>query len=182
MIHDLENYQPYNEQETTDLMLMQQGGGEEALSRTHPHYHFTSSAWIVNANRTKVLMAYHKVYQSYAWLGAHNDGDTNFLRVCLKAIQKESGLTRVKVLSSVPFSIEILSVQGHMKNEHYVSSHLHYNLTYLIEADENESWDANVNLKWIDVNDLDSWVQEEWMNEHVYKKLNQKLERWNLYV
>ena len=40
---------------------------------------------------------------------------------------EESGLTHVKFLSDEPFSIEILSVDGHMKKGHYVS-HLHLNV------------------------------------------------------
>ena len=47
-------------------------------------------------------------------------------------------VTLVQFLKDDPFSIEVLTVNGHIKNGVYVSSHLHYNITYLMEADDQE--------------------------------------------
>ena len=55
-------------------------------------------------------------------------------QVILKEIEEESGLTDVEFLSNDVFSLEILTVDGHEKRGEYVSSHLHLNVTYLLEA------------------------------------------------
>ena len=36
------------------------------------------------------------------------------------------------------FSLEVLTVDGHVKRGKYVSSHLHYNVTYLMEANDQD--------------------------------------------
>ena len=58
-------------------------------------------------------------------------------------------------------------------------SHVHLNLTYLLEVDENEllkiKADENSGVKWIDINDLETVVNEKWVLENVYKKIIDKL-------
>ena len=67
----LEKYQPYNEQEEKDLMVIQKLLAQESdiFERSCLFAHMTASAWVVNREKTKVLMAYHKIYDSWAWLG-----------------------------------------------------------------------------------------------------------------
>lgn len=80
-------------------------------------------------------MAYHRLYDSWAWLGGHADGDRDLLAVALREVREESGLTEVRPVSEDLYSLEILTVDGHEKHGRYVSSHLHLNVTYLLEAD-----------------------------------------------
>ncbi len=51
---------------------------------------------------------------------------------------EETGVTEIRVISEDIFSLEILTVDGHEKRGVYVPSHLHLNVTYLLEADEAE--------------------------------------------
>lgn len=50
------------------------------------------------------------------------------------------------------FSLEVLAVDGHFKKGEYISSHLHLNVTYLLESDEEETLykkeDENSSVKW----------------------------------
>ncbi len=46
----------------------------------------TASAWVVNRDRTKVLLAYHNIYNSWAWLGGHTDGERNLLSVAVREV------------------------------------------------------------------------------------------------
>ena len=66
-------------------------------------------------------MAYHKLYDSWAWLGGHADGDRDLLAVALREVREESGLTDVRPVSEQIYSLEILSVDGHEKWGRYVS-------------------------------------------------------------
>lgn len=83
-------------------------------------------------------MCYHNIYDSWIWLGGHTDGDSNLKNVILKEIKEESGLTNIRFLSENIFSLEVLTVAGHMKNGEYISSYLHLNLTFLLETNTTE--------------------------------------------
>ena len=149
----IEAFCPYNEQETADRLQMLQDIDTfpVLLTRDNATAHFTASCWIVNPDRTKVLMAYHNLYQSWAWLGGHADGMRDLLAVALKEASEESGVTAVPVSPEI-FSVEILGVAGHVKRGKYVVPHLHLNLTYLLEADDTDSIhikpDENSGVKW----------------------------------
>ena len=114
----IEKYQPYNEQEEKDKeeILRHLYESKHILTRENKNAHFTVSAWIVNEDRQKVLMAYHNIYQSFAWLGGHADGNADLKQVILKEIEEESGLTDVRFVSEDIFSLEILPVSGHEKS------------------------------------------------------------------
>lgn len=60
-----------------------------------------------------------------------------------------------------------------------MSTHVHLNLTYLLEVPETEvvriKEDENSGVKWINIDDVESVVSEKWVAENVYKKINEKL-------
>lgn len=184
LFEDIKNYQPYNEQEEKDkaFLLAALSSEKKIFTRENSFMHMTSSAWIVNKTRDKVLMAYHKIYKSFSWLGGHSDGNENLLEVAIKEAKEESGLTHVVPLSKEIFSLEVLTVDGHIKRNQYVSSHLHLNVTYLLEADEEEKLivkeDENSKLCWFSLDDAILASSEEWIRENIYKKLNEKLRRF----
>lgn len=176
----IEKFEPFNEQERADkeMMLEYMNTFEDVLTRENKMCHFTASSWIVNKERTKVLMIYHNIYQSWAWTGGHSDGDENLLHVALKEAEEESGLKNLKVLSDGIYSLEIVTVDCHTKNGKFVPSHLHLDCCYLLEADENEPLrikeDENSGVKWIDI-DKATQVTSEGKMVPIYQKLNDKL-------
>ncbi len=177
---NIEKYIPYNEQEKKDkeLMLKYIDLSKDVLTRENEAFHFSASNWIVNKEKTKVLMIYHNIYNSWAWTGGHADGDEDLLRVALKEAEEETGLKEIKLLSDGIFSLEILPVASHVKRGKYVASHLHLDCCYLFEADENASIrikeDENKAIKWVDIDDVANIVSEPWMVP-IYTKLNEKL-------
>lgn len=178
----IENYKPYNEQEEKDkqIMLKYIHTFDNVLTRENKFGHFTASSWAVNKERTKVLMIYHNIYQSWAWTGGHSDGEADLLKVAIKELKEETGVKDVKVLNNGNiFSLEILTVNGHIKKEKYVSSHVHLNLTYLLEVDERETLhikeDENSGVKWVQIEEVKNESEEDWIKEKIYTKLNQKL-------
>lgn len=181
LIKQIEQYQPYNEQEEQDkeVMLRFLREGEDVFSRKNTIAHFTASAWVISTDRTSILMAYHNLYDSWSWLGGHADGDEDLLRVALKEVKEESGIQEVSPLSKDIYSLEILTVDGHEKKGHYVSSHLHMNVTYLLEADKNQEIhkkeDENSAVGWFLIEEAVSKSSEPWFRDHIYNKLNQKL-------
>ena len=139
----------------------------------------TSSAWVVNHEKNKVLMAYHRIYDSWAWLGGHCDGNRDCLAVAMKEVKEEAGVKTVRPVSDEIFSLEVLSVDSHYKRGNYVPTHLHLNVTYLLEADENEKLqvkeDENSNVAWFGLGEAVEKSNEKWFRENIYTKLNKKL-------
>ena len=149
------------------------------LTRDNEQAHLTVSAWILNSDHNKVLMAYHNLYHSWAWLGGHADGNDDLVAVAYKEIKEESGIEKVRLLDDNIFSLEVLCVDGHMKKGKYVSSHLHLNITYLFEADDKQDIrikeDENSAIGWIAIDDIRNKVTEQWFMDNIYQKLIDKI-------
>ncbi len=181
LIRQIEQYQPGNEQEEQDkkFMLYCLKHQENIFSRENALVHMTASAWVVNKARTKVLMVYHNIYDSWSWMGGHADGEENLLSVALREVQEESGIRQVHPVTEDIYSLEVLTVDGHVKHGAYVSSHLHLNVTYLLEASEEESLhmkpDENSGVAWFGLEEAVKASSEPWFRERIYPKLNERL-------
>lgn len=177
----LEQYRPWNEQEERDQaeLLRRLQSGEDLYTRNNAAGHLTASAWVVSPDRRQVLMAHHNLYNAWSWLGGHADGDRDLLAVALREVREESGLETVRPVSPDIYSLEILTVDGHEKRGIYVSSHLHLNVTYLLEADPaapvRRKPDENSAVAWFGLEDAVAASSEPWMRERIYQKLNHKL-------
>ena len=177
LYEQIKTYTPANEQEQHDKeqMLAFMLANENCLTRENTVAHFTTSIWTVNKEHTKVLMVYHNIYDSWAWVGGHADGIEDLHEVALRELQEETGVKNARLISDEIFSLETLTVDGHMKKGNYVSSHLHFNVTYLAEADETETLvvkeDENQAVKWFTFEEALKASSEPWMVENVYKKL-----------
>ena len=180
-IRQIENYPPFNEQEEKDkaLILGWIRDNENAFSRKNTVAHITASAWVVNKDRSKVLMVYHNIYNSWSWLGGHADGETDLLSVAIREVKEEAGISNVRPVSEEIFSLESLTVDGHVKKGNYVSSHLHLNITYLLEADSEEQVsvkaDENSGVAWFSPEDALEKSTEPWFVVHIYSKLTKKM-------
>lgn len=170
------DYKAKNEQEEKDrqTMIMYHALFKDILTRNNEIAHVTCSAWVVNKDRTKVLMVYHNIYNAWCWTGGHADGDSNFIEVTRREVQEETGLKNVRLIVDDIISLECISVKGHMKRGKYVSSHIHLNLTFLFEADDSEKTsiktDENSGVKWIKNEDVLKESNERWMC-NVYQKI-----------
>ena len=184
LLQILERYAPFNEQEARDRAVLMGllRTGQDLWTRENEAAHLTASAWVVNGDRERVLMAYHNIYDSWSWLGGHADGERDLLAVAMREVREESGLARVAPVSEALFSLEILTVDGHEKHGRYVSSHLHLNVTYLLEADPSAAIrpkpDENSRVGWFSPADAVAASSEPWFREWIYTKLNDKLSRF----
>ena len=88
-------YAPVNAQEASDRRLILQYAEQfgNLFTRENEMAHLTASCWIVNPSRTKALLAYHNIYDSWAWLGGHADGMEDLLAVACKEANEESGIS-----------------------------------------------------------------------------------------
>lgn len=177
----IKNYRPWNEQERQDqaviLAFLEQN--PDAFYRTNLLAHMTASAWVVNPQRTRALLVYHRLYDSWSWAGGHADGEEDLLAVALREVREETGLQRLHPVTEDIYSLEVLTVDGHEKRGQYVPSHLHLNLTYLLEAEEDQPLRIceaeNSGVAWFSLTDALSASTEPWFVERIYNKLNEKL-------
>ena len=181
-INEIKEYIPYNEQEAADkeTILYSIENFNNLLTRENPLAHITSSGYIVNKDRTKVLMIYHNIYNSWSWTGGHADGDGDLLHVAIKEAKEETGIKNVKALDNKIFSLDVLTVQAHIKKGKNISSHLHLSVAYLLEADENDELtikeDENSGVKWIPIDEVSIYSTEENMIK-LYEKFNEKIKK-----
>ena len=181
LLEELEAYRPWNDQEERDRaeLLRRLRSGEALYTRDNAAGHLTASAWVVSPDLTQVLMAYHNLYDSWSWLGGHADGETDLLAVAIREVKEEAGIRHVQPVSKEIFSLESLTVDGHVKRGCYVSSHLHLNVTYLLEADSEEAVaikaDENSGVAWFTPEEALVKSTEPWFVEHVYAKLLEKM-------
>lgn len=175
----LKSFQPMNEQEEADqrVMLAYMEQFPNIYQRENSFAHITSSPWIMNHQKDKVLMIYHNIYRSWGWCGGHCDGDRDSIHVAIKEGKEETGLKHLQLVSDDILAIDVLPVPPHKKNGKFVSAHIHLNVTYLCCADENEAItikpDENSGVAWIPVNEMNAYVSEADMKV-VYEKLLKK--------
>lgn len=178
-IEELKTYVPTCEQEEMDKRVFLDciEKYDNVLTRDCSVCHFCSSAFIINKEHTKVLCIYHNIYNSWCWVGGHADGDDDLEYVAKKETTEETGLTNIKVLGTLA-AIDSLCVHSHIKRGKFVSSHLHLNYTYIIEADEKDKIrilpDENSKIGWLEFDELLEKSTEKHMIP-VYKKLIAKI-------
>lgn len=182
----IKNYITYNEDEDVEkeVFLEFLNNYDNYLSRDNKIGHITTSAVVLNKEHTKMLMCYHNIYDSWAWLGGHADGESDLIKKVKEEVQEETGIT-AKLLNDNPLSINIICVHPHYKNDKYVNSHLHFDISYLLEADENDTIkskdDENKAVAWVPLEQVILASTEEHMHP-VYNKILNKINDKTAYI
>lgn len=182
MLELLKKYIPKNEQEEIDKKAIIKfiESNHDYLERSNMIAHMSSSAIVVNEDMDKVLFAYHNIYDSWGWVGGHNDGDNDPLNVALKEAKEETGVQNIRPFSEDIFMIDVIYVFNHFKNGKYVNDHLHLNTTYLMIADENDELtikpDENSGVAWFDIETVFQYISEERIKS-VYQKAFNEIKR-----
>lgn len=177
-----ENYIPKTEQESVDKKLILDfiNRNPDCLLRSNLVAHITSSGIIVNEQMDKVLFAFHNIYQSWSWVGGHNDGNPNLLEVALSEAIEETGVKSIRPYHDDIFTIDAIYVGNHIKKGHYVPDHLHLNATFLFIADEHEQTiskpDENQGVQWFNISEVLNYVTEPRMKP-VYQKAFQAIDQ-----
>ena len=175
----LENYIPYDEQEERDKgqMLSFIDNYDDVLTRNNIFGHFSSSAFVVNKDRTKMVVVYHNIYDAWIYPGGHADGEEDLLSVAVREVEEETGL-KVKTLESNMYAIQSLPVKGHIKRGKYVSAHTHFDVVYLLEADEEAPLvyreDESRGVKWVPFEEADDETMCDFIRP-IHKKLVKKI-------
>ena len=135
-------------------------------------------AVIIAKTEGKWVFCKHRERSTYEVPGGHREAGETILEAAKRELQEETGVKYAKLVSGDIFSLETLTVNGHMKKGTYVPSHLHFNVTYLAEAEESEELivqeEENQAVKWWTFEEALKASTEPWMVERVYRKLMEK--------
>lgn len=180
----IEKYTPIDEQEEKDKnqFLKFINNFNDVLTRDNIFGHFTSSAFVVNKERTKMLVVYHIINDGWIYPGGHADGDKDLLKVAIKEVSEETGLTP-KILDTNIFGIQSAPVKGHIKKGQYVSAHIHLDVLYLMEADDKipliYKKDESKGIKWVSFENATDETMCDFIRP-IHKKVIKKLRENNL--
>jgi 8-oxo-dGTP pyrophosphatase MutT (NUDIX family) len=159
LLADLEEYRSstiITTQEKPMLVAMMNFimSNEQCFERSNPG-HITSGAWIMNAQKTEVLLTHHKKFDMWCQLGGHNDGNPSCKETALKEAEEESGITGFTFLHQGIFDIDIHPIPG--------SCEYHYDVRYLLQAPTDAHYtvsEESHDLAWVPLAKLKEYTQE----------------------
>jgi 8-oxo-dGTP pyrophosphatase MutT (NUDIX family) len=149
----LDNYIPYNtlECEYKKKIIHFIKKNSNCFDRSNIIGHITSSAWLINHSRNKVLLMHHKKLNEWLQFGGHADGESDLLSVAIKETREESGIFNV-----IPIMKNIFDLDIHYTPEYKnISEHIHYDIRFLLQVVDNSEPKKNhesLRLKWFDQN------------------------------
>lgn len=178
----LEDYIPKTSKEryVKSIMLNQLRLDPKALTR-ETILHFTTSAIVVNQDRTKCIAVFHRIYDNWCWIGGHLDGSDDPLAVIKREIKEESGLRNIRLLGDGVVCIGMYPVDAHIRRGVQVMPHDHLDLAYVFEASDKEplkTVDQGVSdVRWMTIPEFCSRCaeKESFMVEDVYMKIFQRI-------
>ena len=179
---EIKKYIPFDEQEERDKeqFLKFIDTFDDVLTRDNVFGHFSASAFVVNKERTKMLVVYHKILDGWIYPGGHADGENDLLAVAVREVEEETSLN-AKVIDQNIFAIQTLPVKGHVKRGKYVSTHIHFDVVYLLEADDKIPLvyreEESKGVKWIPFNEATDETMCDFIwpiHEKLIRKLNIK--------
>ncbi len=117
--------------------------------------HVTGSTWVVNPDRSHVLMLHHKKHDQWFQPGGHADGDADILRVALRETNEETGIAEKHLILLGPgvFDVDIHSIPA-LNNE---PQHEHIDIRFLVEIDDElpvPGNDESHAVLWVGLNDV----------------------------
>jgi len=151
----IKEYAPYDAREAEDLAKIQNfiKNSDNLFCRTNLEGHITASAWVVNHTLNKALLLKHKSLGYWLMPGGHADGNANILEMAKREVAEETGLENVTILGDGIFDLDVHRIPAAHKHGKDEPEHIHYDVRYLLVADENDdifmAEDESDVIKWV---------------------------------
>lgn len=121
---------------------------DRCYHRDHLPGHITGSAWILNSQKSHVVLVHHAKLNKWLQPGGHADGDENVLNVALREAEEETGLINLTLFTDSVFDIDIHPIPE--RND--FPAHDHYDIRFAFLAPPEAVLQQNeesIDLKWI---------------------------------
>lgn len=180
ILDQLDRYQPEDSKDDAHKKSIIQfiKNHPNCFDRDLPYGHVTGSAWVINQTRDKVLLTLHAKVAAWMQMGGHSDGHPLTHEVALREAHEESGLQNIKPFGSEIFDLDIHSYPARQTKNGFEHEHLHFDIRYIFEADENEALTPQPGesngLKWVALREAHQLNSEEKFLRMIRKTLNQK--------
>lgn len=102
---------------------------QDAHRRSRLEGHLTASALVLDHERKRALLTFHKKLGCWLQLGGHCDGDANLVRVALREAIEESGIPDL-LIDPVPVDLDIHPIPARPGEP----GHLHLDTRFLVHA------------------------------------------------
>jgi ADP-ribose pyrophosphatase YjhB (NUDIX family) len=96
--------------------------------------HVTGSAWVVNPERSRVLLMHHRKHDQWFQPGGHADGHADIVAVALRETAEESGIDpdHIHLVDGRVFDLDIHRIPA----SHRGPEHDHIDVRFLVEIDD----------------------------------------------
>lgn len=164
----LNNHKPAQGRETESLAKMHrfiETDGDNLFCRSNQKGHFTASAWVVNGQMDKVLLVHHKKLKAWLQPGGHADGSDDILAMAQQEVWEETGIKDTKLGLEGIFDVDAHNIPEAPKNGVLEPAHVHYDIRYLLIADDSiplKVSDESHDVKWFDLNEANKanpWLE-----------------------
>jgi ADP-ribose pyrophosphatase YjhB (NUDIX family) len=135
--------------------------------------HLTGSAWIIDQDRSHVLLTRHARIGAWVQLGGHVEDDPDMLNAAWREAREESGLINVRPVSDHIFDVDVHEIPETPKEP----AHLHYDIRFLFEADSVDKLTMTAeskSLRWIALDEITEITRAESVLRMVRKTIKRK--------
>lgn len=122
--------------------------------------HVTGSAWILNPSRSRCLLTHHRKLDRWLQLGGHADGESDVLAVAMREGLEESGLASLHPVATSIFDCDVHLIPARKAEP----EHWHYDVRFLLEADDREALvvsQESKDLAWVALDEVPSLDVDE---------------------
>lgn len=150
----------------------------DIFDRANMRGHITTSALVIDAFASKVLIIHHKLYNRWLQPGGHQEGNGPLIESALREAEEETGVQAAAVHPwhlrfDAPFDIDTHAIAEQPKKKE--GAHLHHDFVYLFTADSGKplkpQFSEVLGAEWITLQDFKMLPGER------FQKICDKLEK-----
>jgi 8-oxo-dGTP pyrophosphatase MutT (NUDIX family) len=158
-----------DEADVVDRICALVHGHADCFDRTCRPGHITAAAWILSADRQRVLLTHHRKLNRWLQLGGHTDGQWQVEEAALREAREESGLTRFEFLPIegvvMPFDLDVhvIPARYNEQGELIEDAHEHHDIRFLLVARDGaiQVSDESHDVRWYTPQEVRELTDEE---------------------
>jgi 8-oxo-dGTP pyrophosphatase MutT (NUDIX family) len=151
----------------------------DCFDRTCRPGHITAAAWILSADRQRVLLTHHRKLNRWLQLGGHADGQWHVEEVALREAREESGLAEFRFVPIhgvlMPFDLDVHGIPARYDSMGSLieDAHEHHDIRFLLIAlsDDFTISHESHDLKWCTPAEVRQLTHEESILRMLHKAL-----------